>query len=81
MASPLQQFEIKTLTPLFEVGGVQIGITNSALAMFAAVGIASLFLALGMRKEAHFLEDVWERGEWAGTVIYGMLEREWHSLG
>ena len=36
---------------------------------------------LGMRKEAHFLEDVWERGEWAGTVIYGMLEREWHSLG
>ena len=52
MASPLQQFEIKTLTPLFKIGGVEIGITNSALAMFAAVGIASLFLVLGMRKSA-----------------------------
>ena len=52
MASPLQQFEIKTLTPLFKIGGVEIGITNSALAMFAAVGVASLFLVLGMRKSA-----------------------------
>jgi F-type H+-transporting ATPase subunit a len=52
VASPLQQFEIKTLTPLFKIGSVEIGITNSALAMFAAVGIASLFLVLGMRKSA-----------------------------
>lgn len=52
MASPLQQFEIKTLTPLFEIGGTPIGITNSALAMIAAVGVASLFLGLGMRKAA-----------------------------
>ncbi|MGE0153916.1 MAG: F0F1 ATP synthase subunit A [Reyranellaceae bacterium] len=52
MASPLQQFEIKTLTPLFEVGGVQIGITNSAIAMMAAVGVAALFLGLGMRRAA-----------------------------
>ncbi|MGE0658701.1 MAG: F0F1 ATP synthase subunit A [Reyranellaceae bacterium] len=52
MASPLQQFEIKTLTPLFEIGGTPIGITNSALAMIAAVGVASLFLGLGMRRAA-----------------------------
>lgn len=52
MASPLHQFEIKTVAPLFEVGGMQIGITNSAIAMMAAVGVASLFLALGMRRGA-----------------------------
>jgi RimJ/RimL family protein N-acetyltransferase len=32
---------------------------------------------LGMRQEAHFLEDMWFKGEWAGTLIYALLDREW----
>jgi len=33
--------------------------------------------ALGMRHEAHHVEDVWLKGEWADTGIYAILEREW----
>jgi len=50
VASPLHQFEIHTVAPLFEVGGMQIGVTNSAIAMMAAVGVAALFLGFGMRR-------------------------------
>jgi RimJ/RimL family protein N-acetyltransferase len=32
---------------------------------------------LGMRKEAHFLEDMLVKGEWADTGVYAILEREW----
>jgi RimJ/RimL family protein N-acetyltransferase len=32
---------------------------------------------LGMRKEAHFVEDLWFKGEWGDTAIYAVLDREW----
>lgn len=51
MASPLAQFEIKTLIPL-NVAGYDISFTNSALFMvFTIVGIM-FFMTAGMRKAA-----------------------------
>ncbi|MDQ3336347.1 MAG: GNAT family N-acetyltransferase [Myxococcota bacterium] len=32
---------------------------------------------LGMRREAHHLENICIRGEWCGSVICAMLKREW----
>ena len=49
--SPLEQFMIKTIIP-FEVGGVDVSYTNSALAMTVAVVAVSLFLVFGMRRGA-----------------------------
>lgn len=53
MASPLEQFEIIDLSkPLFMIGKVPITFTNSAAFMFAAVGVASVFLiAAGSKKQ------------------------------
>lgn len=34
---------------------------------------------LGMRAEAHFVEDLWFKGEWGDTAIYAILDREWAS--
>lgn len=34
---------------------------------------------LGLRKEAHHVENVEVRGEWCDTVIYAMLRREWSA--
>ncbi len=34
---------------------------------------------LGMRHEAHFVEHMWVKGEWADTGIYGILDREWNA--
>lgn len=32
---------------------------------------------LGMRHEAHYVENLWFKGGWADTGVYGMLDREW----
>jgi len=35
---------------------------------------------LGMREEAHFVDDMWFKGAWADTGIYALLENEWRAL-
>ena len=40
---------------------------------------ARLAEAVGMRREAHFLENVIIKGELCGTLIYAMLRREWEA--
>ena len=32
---------------------------------------------VGMRREAHLVENGWFKGEWTDEVIYGILAREW----
>lgn len=41
--------------------------------------IASIRLIerLGLRKEAHFRESYYLRGEWVDDIIYAMLKKEW----
>jgi RimJ/RimL family protein N-acetyltransferase len=34
---------------------------------------------LGMRREAHLVENEWVKGEWADEVIYALLDREWRA--
>ena len=36
---------------------------------------------LGMRREAHFLENELTRGEWTDEVVYAILDREWRAMG
>jgi len=40
---------------------------------------ARLAHRLGMRQEAHLIEDEMFKGEWSDTVIFGMLDREWSA--
>ncbi|HEY2643081.1 MAG TPA: GNAT family N-acetyltransferase [Galbitalea sp.] len=37
----------------------------------------ALCTRLGMREEAHFVQDLWFKGEWADTGIYALLRDEW----
>jgi aminoglycoside 6'-N-acetyltransferase len=39
----------------------------------------ALCLRLGMRHEAHFVEHMMFKGDWADTGIYGILKREWSA--
>jgi RimJ/RimL family protein N-acetyltransferase len=34
---------------------------------------------VGMRKEAHFRESVWCKGEWADDLVFAVLEGEWRA--
>jgi RimJ/RimL family protein N-acetyltransferase len=38
---------------------------------------AALCERLGMRREAYFIEDMWFKGAWADTWIYGIVDHEW----
>ena len=50
-ASPLEQFAIHRVVDL-RIGGLDVSITNSAIAMMAAVVLSTLFLAVGIRRGA-----------------------------
>ncbi len=32
---------------------------------------------IGMRREAHFVENIWFKGGWGSEYLYAMLHREW----
>src|SRR5690606_13300868 len=34
---------------------------------------------LGMRQEAHFVENEFVKGEWTDEIVYAMLEDEWRT--
>ncbi|WP_232819181.1 GNAT family N-acetyltransferase [Homoserinimonas sp. OAct 916] len=36
---------------------------------------------LGMRREAHFRQNLYFKGEWSDTLVYGLLAPEWRSAG
>ena len=50
-ASPLEQFAIHRVVDL-RIGGLDVSITNSAIAMMTAVVLSTLFLAVGIRRGA-----------------------------
>jgi RimJ/RimL family protein N-acetyltransferase len=39
----------------------------------------ALMTRLGLRKEGHFLQSLWLKGEWVDDVVFAMLAREWKS--
>jgi RimJ/RimL family protein N-acetyltransferase len=40
---------------------------------------ANLFLRLGFRREAHFVEHLWYKGDWGSEFVFAMLQREWRA--
>ena len=38
-----------------------------------------LLRQVGMRKEAHFRQSLWFKGEWVDDLMFGILESEWSS--
>ena len=40
---------------------------------------AALLGRLGMRREGHFVENIWFKGAWGSEYLYAVLRREWLS--
>ncbi|HUZ69000.1 MAG TPA: GNAT family N-acetyltransferase [Candidatus Saccharimonadales bacterium] len=40
-------------------------------------GSARVLEKLGMRREAHFVENEWVKGEWQSEYVYALLAEEW----
>jgi RimJ/RimL family protein N-acetyltransferase len=43
------------------------------------VASARVLEKLGMRREAHLVENEWVKGEWQSELIYALLAREWRG--
>jgi RimJ/RimL family protein N-acetyltransferase len=43
------------------------------------IASAALCRRLGMRQEAHFVDDIWFKGAWASTDVYAVRETEWRT--
>lgn len=39
----------------------------------------ALLERLGMRREGHFVENIWFKGAWGSEYLYAVLQREWRS--
>jgi RimJ/RimL family protein N-acetyltransferase len=44
------------------------------------VASARVLEKLGMRREAHFIENEWVKGEWQSELVYAILAEEWARL-
>ena len=44
-------------------------------------GSARVLEKLGMRREAHLVENEWVKDEWQSELDYAILAREWRALG
>ena len=40
---------------------------------------ATVLERIGMRKEAHLIENEWVKGEWQSEAVYAILAREWRE--
>ena len=63
---------------VLELAFTAIGL-HRMMAQLSPLNTASVALCkrLGMREEAHFVENLWLGDEWGSTGIYAILAREW----
>jgi len=72
-----------------EAARAAVGLAFGTLGLHRVIGrlearnIASarVLEKLGMRREAHFVESEFVKGEWQSEIAYAILDREWNRTG
>ena len=70
MAAPMEQFEIHKVVPLPTIGGFDLSITNTTLAMFGAAAVICGFFAFAFRTRA----VVPGRTQAAGEMLFELVD-------
>jgi RimJ/RimL family protein N-acetyltransferase len=66
--------------PLLDFAFVQLGLHRVVGRLEPRnVGSARVLEKLGMRREAHLVENEWVKGEWQSELVFAVLAREWAS--
>ena len=42
------------------------------------IASVALLERLGMRREGHFIQNIWFKGKWGDEYLYAILKEEWH---
>lgn len=74
MASPIEQFEIKTIAPIGKIAGHQIDFTNSALFMVLSVAVITLFFVYSMRSRSLIPGRMQAMAEMAYEFVAGTVK-------
>lgn len=55
---------------------------HRVIAITDCENVASIALLerLGLRREGHFLQNVWFKGKWGDEYLYAMLQEEWLTI-
>jgi F-type H+-transporting ATPase subunit a len=70
MAAPMEQFEIHKVLPLPTIGGLDLSITNTTLAMFGSAAVICAFLGFAFRRR----EVVPGRAQAAGEMLFELVD-------
>jgi RimJ/RimL family protein N-acetyltransferase len=73
-------FATEAAAPLLAIAFDELGLHRVIGRAEARNGASARVLEkLGMRREAHLVENEFVKGEWQSEVVYAMLDREWRS--
>jgi RimJ/RimL family protein N-acetyltransferase len=66
---------------VLEYAFVTLGL-HRVIAITDCENVASVALLerLGLRREGHFLQNVWFKGKWGDEYLYAMLQEEWRNI-
>ena len=69
----LRQFHVSLTTPFdtFDLHRI-IAITDCE-----NIASVALLERLGMRREGHFIQNIWFKGKWGDEYLYAILKEEW----
>jgi RimJ/RimL family protein N-acetyltransferase len=73
-------YATEAVTELLRIGFDEAGLHRiTANADARNTGSVRVMERLGMRREAHFVQGSFEKGEWVDEVEYGILAAEWRA--
>jgi RimJ/RimL family protein N-acetyltransferase len=75
-----QGYATEAARPLLRLGFEELGLHRIVGRLDGRNAASARVLEkLGMRREAHLVENEWVKGEWTDEVIYALLAREWEA--
>lgn len=73
-------YATEATAPLLRIAFEELGLHRVVASLEARNAASARVLEkLGMRREAHLLENEFVRGEWQSELIYAILDREWRA--
>jgi len=73
-------YAIEANLPLLRIAFEELGLHRVVGRVEARHAASARVLEkLGMRREAHLVENEWVKGEWQSELVYAILDREWRA--
>jgi RimJ/RimL family protein N-acetyltransferase len=74
-------YATEAIRPVLDLAFAELGV-HRVVGRLEARNVASarVLEKVGMRREAHFVENEFVKGEWQSEIVYAILDREWRAV-